>query len=108
MNGLVALWGAIRRGLSWLVLVVLYFGVLTPIGLLARVVRADPLARTWEPERTSYWVDRETPVSLGLWSHFATPERLWLLPVVAILLGVGLMLVVSESGLIFAFLYPLF
>jgi hypothetical protein len=47
-------------------------------------------------------------VSTGMWSHFATPERLWLLPVAGILLLVGLMLLVSESGLALAFLYPLF
>lgn len=105
MNGLVA---RLRRGLSWTLLAVLYFGVLTPIGLVARWVREDPLSRGWDPQRTSYWVERQAPVSTGLWSHFATPERLWLLPVAGILLGVGTMLLISESGLIFAFLYPLF
>ncbi|TWV31249.1 hypothetical protein FRZ03_35420 [Streptomyces misionensis] len=32
---------------------VLYFAVITPVGLCARAVR-DPLRRAWEPDRVSY------------------------------------------------------
>ncbi len=42
---------------SHVALAVLFFGVLTPVGLLFRVLGRDPLARGFEPDRPSYWVD---------------------------------------------------
>jgi hypothetical protein len=38
---------------------IVYFGVLTPIGLLFRALGRDPLARRFEPDRPSYWVARK-------------------------------------------------
>ena len=43
--------------LSHVVLAILFFGILTPVGLLFRLVGRDPLARRFEPDRSSYWVD---------------------------------------------------
>jgi len=42
---------------SHVALAVLFFGVLTPVGLLFRVLGRDPLARGFEPDRPSSWVD---------------------------------------------------
>lgn len=45
--------------LGWLIshvmLATIYFLVLTPMGLMMRLVRRDPLERTLEPNATSYW-----------------------------------------------------
>jgi hypothetical protein len=38
-------------------LFLLYYLVLTPIGLVSRVVR-DPLARRWSRHAASYWIHR--------------------------------------------------
>jgi hypothetical protein len=42
---------------SHVVLAVLFFGILTPVGLLLRLVRHDPLDRAFQKDRKSYWVD---------------------------------------------------
>ena len=42
------------------VLVVLYYGVVTPIALLMRIVRYDPMKRRPDPTATSYWTEHRT------------------------------------------------
>jgi hypothetical protein len=42
-------------------LVLLYFAVFLPIGLLLRAFRSDPLERKFDREAPSYWKDVETP-----------------------------------------------
>jgi hypothetical protein len=42
---------------SHLVLAILFYGVLTPVGLLFRVLGRDPLERPFQSEMRSYWVD---------------------------------------------------
>jgi hypothetical protein len=42
---------------SHVALAILFFFVLTPVGLLFRLLGRDPLTRRFEPERPSYWVD---------------------------------------------------
>jgi hypothetical protein len=53
---------AISLPIGWVVshavLALVFFGVLTPIGLLLRAVRRDPLSRTRDPARRSYWEPR--------------------------------------------------
>jgi hypothetical protein len=44
---------------SYLVLAVVYFLVVTPIGLLMRLLGKDPLSRTFDPGRQSYWIARD-------------------------------------------------
>lgn len=45
---------------SHLLMALIYFGVLTPIGLALRVVGRDPLERRFDPSARSYWI-RYTP-----------------------------------------------
>lgn len=42
---------------SHVVLAVVFFGVLTPVGLLFRLLGRDPLERRFRADRQSYWVD---------------------------------------------------
>ncbi len=44
---------------SHVILAAVYYLVLTPIGLMMRVFRYDPMNRALEPDRQSYWVERE-------------------------------------------------
>jgi hypothetical protein len=46
--------------ISHAVLLVLYFFVVTPIGLVMRVMRYDPMARRLDPGAPSYWVEHRT------------------------------------------------
>lgn len=51
---------------SSVVLLVLFYGVFTPLGLLLRLWRHDPLGRRAAPAPASYWRERErgrTPAS---------------------------------------------
>ena len=43
-----------------IVIGVIFFLVVTPTGLLMRMLGRDPLNRRFEPERKSYWQPRET------------------------------------------------
>jgi hypothetical protein len=48
---------------SHVVLALVYYGVLTPIGLLMRIFGYDPMKRESDPEAPTYWVRRAaTPV----------------------------------------------
>ncbi len=46
-----------------LVLGVLFFGVVTPAGLLMRAVGRDPLRLKASPSSPTYWIERTTPAS---------------------------------------------
>jgi hypothetical protein len=49
---------------SQVVLVVMFFGLFTPIGLLFRLIGRDPLNRTRPPELNSYWSPKPAPADL--------------------------------------------
>ena len=46
---------------SHILLAIVYFGVVTPTGLVARLLGFDPLKRKLEPDRQSYWNERPEP-----------------------------------------------
>ncbi len=46
---------------SHAVLAFLFFGILTPLALLFRLIGRDSLERSWETNRKSYWVDMRPP-----------------------------------------------
>ena len=43
---------------SSLLMLVIYYLILTPIGLILRVTGHDPMGRRRNPTRTSYWIER--------------------------------------------------
>lgn len=108
MNTLLRGLGLLRTALSWTVLAVAWFGLLTPLALLSRLVREDPLRRAWDAEAASYWEPRVDIDQDGLWAFFSARGKVWMLPIVALLLALGLVVVLAESSAVFAFLYPLF
>jgi len=59
------LWMIIAFPLAWLVsilvLAAIFFGLLTPLGLLFRLLGRDPLDRAWPGREDSYW--REKPAA---------------------------------------------
>lgn len=46
-----------------LVLALIFYLVITPIGLVLRLVRKDPLKRQWDPSAPSYWTKVEPPAA---------------------------------------------
>ncbi|MCF3649581.1 SxtJ family membrane protein [Synoicihabitans lomoniglobus] len=52
--------------LSHVILAIVYYLVITPIGILMRLLGRDPLNRKFDPNRKSYWepkTDKRTPAS---------------------------------------------
>jgi hypothetical protein len=39
-----------------------YYVVITPTGLVMRILGRDPMRRRWDASVTSYWTDAQTPV----------------------------------------------
>jgi len=56
-------WMGLAHALGWfntrLLLIVVFFLVLTPLGLLIRLLGKRPLDMKWDPEADSYWIPRE-------------------------------------------------
>jgi tryptophan-rich sensory protein len=42
-----------------IILSIFFYVFLTPVGLVARMVRKDPLDLNWKHRRATYWIDRE-------------------------------------------------
>ena len=45
--------------LSYVILAIVYYLVLTPVGLIMRVVGYDPMDRKLEPDADTYWIKRD-------------------------------------------------
>ena len=58
-----ALWYGLAASIGFVVsntaVAVIYFGVITPVGLLLRLFGRDPMERRFEPGQESYWKDAE-------------------------------------------------
>jgi len=56
---------ALHKVVNPLVMGVLFFVVITPIGLLMRLSRKDPLGLETEPDAASYWAERGSELQPG-------------------------------------------
>ena len=58
-------WMRLAEGISWVmtrvILSVFYFGVLTPVALVLRVLGKRPLDLAFKDGRPSYWVEKSQP-----------------------------------------------
>ncbi len=65
LNPLFRGWMRFAKALAWfntqVILVLMFYLVVTPIGLVMRLVGKDPLQRKMEPDRDSYWEDKSLP-----------------------------------------------
>ncbi len=56
------LWMKLALAISWVMtrvlLTALYYGFITPYGLVSRLFRKDPLDLSWKRRSPSYWVDK--------------------------------------------------
>jgi len=51
----------LNRVVSPVVMGVIFFGVLAPMAVILRMRRRDVLQRSFDPARSSYWIDRNPP-----------------------------------------------
>lgn len=56
-----ALGHLLGRIVSPLVMGLIFFGVVTPIALIARMRGVDPMRRRFDPAAKSYWIERDPP-----------------------------------------------
>ena len=126
-RGWMGLAAAISKVTTPVVMGVLYFLVLTPIGLLLRAFGHRPLA----PSRgvSSAWIPREhgagraqrsdsinserhimTNASLPkeLWAFLRVRKKWWLLPIIIVMLLVGTLLVFAQGSALAPFIYTIF
>ena len=57
-----AVGGVLGFCISNLLLILVFYLVITPVGLLVRLFGKDPLERKWDVDAGSYWRDAEKPV----------------------------------------------
>lgn len=59
------LWMKLALILSWintrLILIIFFYLIFSPIGIIMRLCGGDPLSRSIEKDRQSYWVKKERP-----------------------------------------------
>ncbi|MCE5270112.1 SxtJ family membrane protein, partial [bacterium] len=57
------LWMKLAHALGWfntrLLLILVFYLVLTPVGLLMRLFGKRPLSLGWDKDAPSYWIERE-------------------------------------------------
>ena len=54
---------------SYLVMGIFYFLVITPVGLIFKLIGKDPLHRKFDYETKSYWLKRQSPDKLDRYFH---------------------------------------
>jgi hypothetical protein len=60
-----ALGAALHRVVSPLVMGAIFFGVVSPIGLVLRLAGKDSLRLRWQPDAPTYWISRTPPGPAG-------------------------------------------
>lgn len=67
--GLILITLPIGYAVSFILLAVFYFLLLTPLGLLFRLFGRDPLCRKFDPDADSYWVAHRRVENLDRYFH---------------------------------------
>ena len=49
---------------SYVVMLIMYFLIITPIGLVMRLVGRDPMHRKFDPAASTYWIKRAPPADV--------------------------------------------
>ncbi len=49
--------------ISFTVMAIFYYGLLTPIGLIFKIIGRDTMERKWDKECNTYWVEHKSPES---------------------------------------------
>lgn len=55
--------------ISFLLMSIFYFGLITPVGVFFRLIGRDALSRKFEPDVTSYWIDRKKITDIKRYFH---------------------------------------
>lgn len=115
--GLAQVMGAV---MSNVILTVLFFVLVTPVGLVRRVLGADALQlKKWKKGHDSVFAVRgelthkeELEATSGflrdLWAFLRERKKYWLLPIIIVLLFFGVLIVLTGGSAIAPFIYTIF
>jgi hypothetical protein len=67
--GLILITFPVGWAVSMILLTAFYFLLLTPLGLIFRLLGRDLLSRRFDPDTKSYWLTRQQPDSLDRYFH---------------------------------------
>jgi hypothetical protein len=55
--------------MSFIIMAIFYFSILTPLGLVFRLTGRDPLHRKFDSRAESYWLKRQPPDTIDRYYH---------------------------------------
>lgn len=55
--------------ISFVLMSIFYFALITPLGLFFRLIGRDPLNRKFEPDAKSYWIERKKVTDIKRYFH---------------------------------------
>ena len=55
--------------ISFLLMSIFYFGLITPLGIFFRLIGRDALNRKFEPDMKSYWIERKKITDIKRYFH---------------------------------------
>lgn len=67
--GLILVTMPIGLAVSFTLMAVFYYLLLTPLGLIFRLIGRDSLGRKFDPNTNSYWIVRQPPENLDRYFH---------------------------------------
>lgn len=50
--------------MSYLTMIIIFYGVLTPVGIVFKLIGRDTMNRRFDPSATTYWIKRKPPASV--------------------------------------------
>ena len=118
---------ALNRIVNPVVMGILFFGAVVPLGWFLRRKGEDLLRVQMKPEATTYWIAREPPgpapelaekavfeekkpmsILAELFEFMGARKKFWLLPLLVLFLIFGGLFVLSQGSVVAPFIYTLF
>jgi len=92
------------------------YGMFAPVGLLQRMLGRDALGLRFNPKVQTYWIEhrppgpspRTTSLLVEVVLFLKQRKKLWLLPIIILLIALGVLLVLAEGTAPSSFIYPLY
>ena len=109
------------RAISFAVLMLCFLLVITPVALVFRAFGRDPL-RLRHTSESTFWRRREQIIHphrnaseflksgfvVDFWAFLRVRKKLWLLPIILVLVAFGGLMVLAEGAALAPFIYSLF
>ena len=96
---------------------IIFFLVVTPIGIIMRFARKDLLNMKFNKHK-SYWIEktgqREMKINFNMsfikefWEFLRVRKKYWLLPIILVLVLFGGLIVLTQGSAVAPFIYTIF